>query len=140
MILECHSDVSYLSEPNERIQAGGHLFLSENNETPTNNGEVLNISLIIIVVMSLAVESESRAIYINACEFVQQIISPIEMGHPQPITPMYTNNLAAHSVVMKNINPRRTKAMDINFHWLRCQDSQGEFRYYWQQAKQNLAD
>ena len=53
MILACHSNVAYLSETKARIQAGEHLFLSYNNETPSNNGEVLKISLIIKVVINL---------------------------------------------------------------------------------------
>ena len=62
------------------------------------------------------------------------------MGHPQPMTKIQTNNLAAHSVVMKNIKTKITKAMDIHFHWMRCRYSQGYFRYYCQRVKHNLAD
>ena len=61
-----------------------------------------------------------------------------EMGDPQPRTPMQTNNLAAHAVVTKNVQPRRTKAMDMRFHWLRCRDAQGQFRYYWKPGTMNL--
>ena len=50
-----------------------------------------------------------------------------EMGHP-------------HSVVINNIQSRRTKAMDMRFYWLRCRDAQGQFRYYWMPGAQNLAD
>ena len=34
MIIAVHSDVSYLSETNARSRAGGHFFLSENDEFP----------------------------------------------------------------------------------------------------------
>jgi hypothetical protein len=30
--------------------------------------------------------------------------------------------------------------MDMRFHWLRCRDAQGQFRYYWRPGTQNLAD
>ena len=53
MMLAFHIDAAYLSETKARIQAGGHLFLSYNNETPRNNWEVLKISLIIKVVINL---------------------------------------------------------------------------------------
>ena len=62
------------------------------------------------------------------------------MGHPQPMTKIQTNNLAAHSVVMKIIKTKITKAMDIHFHWMRCRYSQGHFRYYWKRVKHSLAD
>ena len=140
MILACHSDSSYLSETKARSQAGGYLFLSENDKIQRNNGEVLNIALIIKVRRALVGEAWIGAMYINAFEAASQIIALIEMGNPQPMTPMQTNKLDEHSIVMKNTNPIRTKSMDIHFHWLRCRDSQGYFRYYWQWVKQNLAD
>ena len=43
MTLAVHSDASYLSEPNARSRAGGHFFLSNNNDVPTNNRAILNI-------------------------------------------------------------------------------------------------
>ena len=66
MILALHSDASYLSEPKARSRAGGHFFLSENEEDPANNGAVLNTAQIIKAVMSSAAEAELGAMFINA--------------------------------------------------------------------------
>ena len=30
--------------------------------------------------------------------------------------------------------------MDMQFHWLRCRDSQGQFRYFWAPDATNLGD
>ena len=46
-----------------------------------------------------------------------------EMGHPQPETPMQTDNTTALGVVNNNIQPRRTKAMDMRVHWLRDREA-----------------
>eukprot|EP00804_Cyclotella_cryptica_P003815 CCRYP_018931-RD/>CCRYP_018931-RD protein AED:0.34 eAED:0.34 QI:0/-1/0/1/-1/0/1/0/60 len=40
------------------------------------------------------------------------------MGHPQPPTPIQTDNSNALGVVTNTIQPKRTKAMDMRFHWL----------------------
>ena len=88
MVLACHRDASYLSEPGARSRAGGHFFMSSNAAMPANNGAVLNISLIIKTVMTSAGESEIGAMYINAREAVPQIMTLSEMGHLQPRTPM----------------------------------------------------
>ena len=77
---------------------------------------------------------------VNVDEPVQKIIPLVEMGHPQPRTPMQNNNLAAHLVVTNYIQPIITKAMDMNFHWLMCREIQDNFRYYWISLKQNLSD
>jgi hypothetical protein len=115
MILAVHSDASYLSEAQARSRAGGHFFCSNNSEDPPNNGAILNISQIIKAVMSSAAEAELGALYINAREAVPLRQLLMEMGHKQPPTPIQTDNSTALGVVTNNIQPRRTKAMDMRY-------------------------
>ena len=64
VVLAGHSDhASYLSETNARSRAGGHLFMSNDDTIPSNNGVILAILQIIKVVMSSAAEAEIRALY-----------------------------------------------------------------------------
>jgi hypothetical protein len=70
MILAVHSDASYLSETKACSRAGGHCFLSENDDVPRNNGAILTIAQIIKAVMSSAAEAELGALYINAKEII----------------------------------------------------------------------
>jgi hypothetical protein len=81
--------------------------------------------------MSSAAEAEIGALYLNAREatYLQQIL--IEMGHPQPPTPIQTDNTTAEGVVNHKIQPKRTKAMDMRFHWLRDRKQRQQFRIYW---------
>ncbi len=62
------------------------------------------------------------------------------MGHPQPKTLIQTDNLMAEGVINNKIQPKRTKAMDMRFHWLQDHEAQGQFRIYWQPGKKNLTD
>ena len=140
MVLAVHSDASYLSEPAARSRVGGHFFCSSDVDDPPNNGAVLNISKILKAVMSSAAEAELGALYINAREAIPMRHLLQEMGHKQPATPIQTDNSTAFGVVTNNIQPRRTKAMDMRFHWLRCRDSQDQFRYYWRPGPTNRAD
>ena len=107
---------------------------------PPNNGSVLNISKILKAVMSSAAEAKLGALYINASKAVPMHQLLTEMGHKQPKTPIQTDNTTECGVVNNNIQPRRTKAMNMRFHWLRCRDSQGQFRYYWGPGINNRAD
>jgi hypothetical protein len=140
MVLAVHSDASYLSKPQARSRAGGHFFLAGEADDPPNNGAILNISKIMKAVMSSAADAELGALYINACEAVPIRNLLQEMGHKQPKTPMQTDNSTALGVVNSNIQPQQTKAMDMRFYWLRCRDSQGQFRYYWKPGPTNQAD
>ena len=140
MVLAVHNDASYLSESKSRSRAGGHFFMSKDVSFPPNNEAVLNIAHIMKIIMSSAAEAEIGAMYVNAREAFPAQQSPNEVGHHQPRTPMQTDNTAAHSVVANNVQPKRTKAMYMRFHWLRCRDAQDQFRYYWRPGSQNWAD
>ena len=63
-----------------------------------------------------------------------------EMGHKQPPTPIQTDNAMAEGVINSKITPKRTKAMDMRFHWLRDRECQEQFRFYWRPGKTNYAD
>jgi hypothetical protein len=140
MKLAAHSDASYLSEPKARSRAGGHFFLSSESTVPTNNGAVLNIAHIIKHVMSSATEAELAALYIVAREAVYIRIILEELGHKQPPTPLQTDNSMAEAVINGKVQPKRTKAMDMRFHWLRDRECQEQFRIYWRPGKLNYAD
>jgi len=116
------------------------MFMAGHDKIPINNGAVLNISQIIRAVMSSAAEAELGALFINAKTAVSMRQTLIELGHPQPHTPMQTDNATAQALLTNKILPKKLKAMDMRFHWLRCRDAQGQFRYYWRPGTQNLAD
>ncbi len=90
--------------------------------------------------MSSASEAELGALYINTIEAVSIRNILMEMGHPQPKTPVQTDNTTALGVVTSNIQSRRTKEMDMRFHWLRDRQSQGHFHFYWTVGKKIRAD
>jgi hypothetical protein len=140
MVLAAHSDASYLSEPQARSRAGGHFFLSSNADIPPNNGAILNIAHIIKHVMASATEAELAALFITAREAVYIRIILMELGHKQPATPLQTDNAMAEAVTNGKVQPKRTKAMDMRFHWLRDRECQAQFRIYWRPGHSNYAD
>jgi hypothetical protein len=48
--------------------------------------------------------------------------------------------MTAEGVTNKKIQLKCTKAMDMQFHWLRNRESQDQFKKYWQPGKTNLVD
>ena len=53
---------------------------------------------------------------------------------------MQTDNVAAHMVVTNNVQPKRTKAMDMRYHLLRDRAAQHQFRYFWRPGPTNNGD
>jgi hypothetical protein len=140
MVLAVHSNASYLSKPKACSRAGRHMFTAGRDNIPTNNGAVLNILQIIWAVMSSAAEAELGALFINAKTAISMRHTLKELGHPQPPTPMQTDNKTAKDLLTNKIMPKALKVMDMRFHWLQCGNAQGQFRYYWRPGTQNLAD
>ncbi len=91
--------------------------------------------------MSSAAEAELGAMYINALKAVKERMVLDVMGHKQPATPVQVDNSTAEGIVNKWVQPKRTKAMDMHFHWLRdCSINQKQFRFYWCPGPTNHAD
>ena len=101
--------------------------MSNNSTNPPNNGAVLAVAQIIKAVMSSAAEAELGALYINCRKAIPARHTLIEMGHPQLPTPVQTDNTTALGVVNNIIASRRTKAIDMRFHWLRNRIQQLQF-------------
>ena len=93
--------------------------MSNESTIPHNNGALLNIAHIIKHVMTSATEAELAAHYIMAREAVYIRIILEELGHKQSPTPLQTYNSMADAVCNGRVKPKRTKAMDMRFHWLR---------------------
>ena len=90
--------------------------------------------------MSSAAEAELGALYITAKEVASMRQMLIEMGWPQPPSPIQCDNSTAVGVVNNTIVPRKLKSMDLRYHWLRCCMVQGQFRFYWAPGSSNWGD
>ena len=109
------------------VEPENTFFLTSDVVYPPNNGAILDIAQIIDAVMSSAAEVELGVLFINAREAVhiRQILA--EMGHPQPKTPIQTDNSTAEGVINSKIQPKRTKSMDMRFEWLKDREAKNQF-------------
>ena len=63
-----------------------------------------------------------------------------EMGHPQPATPIQTDNTTALGFVTKNLQPKATKSTEMNYWFMRDRQDRKQFKYYWKPGKSNKGD
>lgn len=85
--------------------------------------------------MSSAAEAEVGGLYINAQAAIPERTTLEVLGHPQPPTPLRTNNSTADGIINGTIKQKRSKALDMRFYWLKDRASQGQFRIYWKPAR-----
>ena len=76
----------------------------------------------------------------NAQELSPMRTTLEELNHPQPPTPLKTDNSTADGIMNKTIKQKQSKAMDKRFYWLQDRVEQGEFNVFWAPGKYNLAD
>eukprot|EP00957_Ditylum_brightwellii_P054041 4093472-Ditylum_brightwellii.AAC.1 len=140
MMLVVHSDASYLSERLAHNRAARHFYLANKTNKDLNNSSILTLSTIIHHVVASASEAELAALFYNAQEAVPLCTTLEEMGQPHPKTPLVTDNSTAHGLTQGTMSTKRSKAMDMRFHWLKDLQCQGQFDILWQRGTANKAD
>ena len=98
MILSIDSDAAYLVAPQARSRAGGFHYLG-NLDGTLMNGSIAILAKIIKNVMSSAAESEIGALFMNAKIAIPMRITLEELGHPQPPTPIKTDNTTTNGII-----------------------------------------
>jgi hypothetical protein len=151
MIFHIESDASYLSESKARSRAAGFFYLSSHPADPTNppttndpaikpNGAIQILCKIMTEICSSASEAELAALFHNGKEACPFQTTLDELNHPQPPTPIQTDNSTASGIANDSVKQKRSKAMDMRFYWVRDRVRQGKFHVYWKPGKTNRAD
>lgn len=141
MVLKVHTDASYLSEQNARSRIAGHFYLGNKPLLKMcNNGAVLNVSTILKVVVSSAAEAEYGGIFHNAKLAVPMRTTLEELGHIQQQTPICTDNSTAAGIANKIVKQKRSRAMDMGYHWIQDRIKQRQFLVHWKPGQMNKAD
>ena len=140
MRLVIESDASYLSRPNARSVAGGVFYLLNSDSSRTTNGPCHSISCLIPVVVASVAEAEYAALFIAGREgaMLRQILQ--SLGYPQSATAIYCDNACAVGIATDTVTPKRTKSIDMQFHWIRDRVRQHFYTVQWRKGSDNLAD
>jgi hypothetical protein len=152
MILHLHSDASYLSKVEARSRAGDIFFLSSPLANPTRapepadpppptNGALHIFSSIMPMVLFSATEAKLGTLFYNtkdACVLHTTTLS--EICHPQPATPIQTDNAVAAGITNDTVKQHRSKAINMQFYWIKDHVKNGEFLIHWRKGIDNVAD
>jgi len=139
MQLKCQSDASYLSETQARSRAGIILYFNI-NEDGTLNGIVDAISCIIPTVCSSVAEAEYAALFLAGKEIISARHILHDLGHTQVSTPVKCDNACAVGIANSTVKQKRSKAIDMRYHWIRDQIKQDKITVTWAAGSENLAD
>jgi hypothetical protein len=106
MILNVHSDASYLSAPKARSRAGGYFFLGSlprDGDPIKLNGAIHVTCTILKLVAASAAEAELGALFLNVQEAKVFRLVFAKLRHPQPPTPIHIDNTTTVGIVNNTI-------------------------------------
>ena len=141
MVLHVDSDAAYLVMPKARSRIAGYYHLLD---YPTKQGDIngpLHIECKTLRnVVGSAAEAEMGGLYHNAqtCIPIRYILEALQ--HPQPPTPIKTDNATAHGFIYNNINLKKSKSWDMKYYWTRDRANQKQFQFIWDYGDQNEGD
>jgi hypothetical protein len=145
MILHVESDASYLTAAKACSCVAGYHFLSilPANSTklpgpddlpPPANGAINVLCQILREVVSSTAEAKLAGLFHNGKEACPICICLEELGHPQPPTPIVTDNSTAAGIANDTVKQKLSKAIDMHFYWIRDHVRQGQFHIYWKRG------
>ncbi len=143
MVLNIHSDASYLSESRARSRACGHFFMGSvpiDGEPIQLNGAFYTNSVILKFVVASAAEAELGALFHNCQDGIIFRQTLTDMGHPQPKTPVHCDNATAVGIGNNTIKRQRSRSMEMRYFWVGDKIAQDMFALQWHPGQENLAD
>jgi hypothetical protein len=140
MILIVYVDASYLSRSNARSVVGCIFFLGNEHQPTRVNGTISAISTIIPCVVASAGEAEYAALFTGGQHAAGLRTILADLGYPQPPTTILCDNTTAIGLANDKIKMKRSKAIDMRFHWIRDRVRQNQFYLVYIPTKENIAD
>jgi hypothetical protein len=134
MVLNIHSDASYLSELGAKSRSGGIFYMAsvptQSNSIPKLNGAIHVINNIMGNVLASVAEAEVAACFHNAQEACTLSTTLETLGHAQPPTPIQTDNSTSDGFLNSIIKQNRSQAIDMLYYWLQDRILQNQFNVH----------
>jgi hypothetical protein len=143
MVLNVHSDASYLSVKNAKSRAAGIFFLGSiptNNQPIRLNGAIAVLCTILKFVAATAAEAELGALFLTAKEAKIIRLTLEELGHPQPLTPIHCDNSTTVGIVNNTVKRQKSRSMEMRYFWLLDGHINKLFDFQYHPGLENLAD
>eukprot|EP00804_Cyclotella_cryptica_P001099 CCRYP_008385-RA/>CCRYP_008385-RA protein AED:0.18 eAED:0.13 QI:0/0/0/1/0.4/0.16/6/0/1406 len=127
MVLNIHSDASYLSESNAAV---GLRAIFSSAVSPLTKHR-----LPLTVPYTSSVLQPQKPNWGPSFSTAKK-----ELGHTQPTTPTHCDNETATSIANNTVKKQRSRSMEMRFFWVTDQVNQHHFHVRWHPGQENLAD
>ena len=143
MVLQIHTDASYLSEPKTRSRAAGHYFLGwipYDNQPIRLNGAIYTMCTVLKFIASSAAEAELGALFLNIKKGRVLRLTLVEMGHLQPPTLIHCDNATAVGIANETVKKHCSRPMEMRYFYSCDQVKRRNFDVQWHPGLECLGE
>ena len=91
-------------------------------------------------VLASASEAETVAFFYNCKAAIPLCLTLEEMEHPQPKTPVTSDNTSALSLTKKMMTPKSAKSYEMRLNFLKYRQAHHQFSMLWSKGTTNRSD
>jgi hypothetical protein len=142
MILSIDADASYLGETGARSRAASIFKFVTRDNPDYQNGLIECISTIIPTIVTGAAEAEYAGLFIAGQTGLAYRYTLCDLGCPQPDTGtrITCDNLTSGKIAHRKWKQKRSKPMDMRYHWVRDRCDLKDFYIEWRKGEHSIAD
>jgi hypothetical protein len=121
MVLNIHSNASYMLEANACSHACGHFFMGwkpKDGELIGLNGAFILTSTIMQFAMASTSEAEQGALYHNCQTGIIFQLTLAGIGHPQQKMLVHCNNTTVIGIANNFVKRQHLHSMEMHFFWV----------------------
>ena len=120
-------------------QVNGEIIGSKINHIKLNRNVHITCAILKLVAAS-ADEARLGALFLNGQEAKILRLTLSKMGHPQPPIPIHVNNTTTVGIVNATIKCQHSRAMEMRYFWMLCQEAQRMFDVSHHPGAENLGN
>jgi hypothetical protein len=142
MILSIDADASYLGETGARSRAASTFKFVTLKDPDYENGLIECISTIIPTIVTGAAEAEYAGLFIAGQTGLAYRYTLHDLHCPQPArgTRITCDNLTSGKIAHRKWKQKRSKPMDMRYHWVRDRCDLKDFYIEWRKGELSIAD
>jgi hypothetical protein len=142
MILSIDADASYLGETGARSRAASTFKFVTRDNPDYDNGLIECISTIIPTIVTGAAEAEYAGLFIAGQTGLAYRYTLQDLNCPQldTGTRITCDNLTSGKIAHRKWKQKRSKPMDMRYHWVRDRCDLKDFYIEWRKGDHSIAD
>jgi len=104
------------------------------------NGAFFTLCTIFRFVVASAAKAKLGALFLNCKEGIIFRLTPEELGHLQPRTPVHCDNATTIGIANNTVKWQRSRSMEMRYFWVGDKVAQNVYDIKWHPRQENLAD